>query len=186
MLADILGLRSATCKNIVTALSIPENINVLFLHSVPGSLKATLLANARLLIYTPSNEHFGIVPLEAMLAGVPVLAANSGGPLETVIDGRTGWLRSAEQVDEWTEVLRTVLLGLSEKELMNMGRAGRQRVVSEFSEQRMAERLESQIEQMMKAPRQPWLTVQVLLLLLGFAGLSTSLFAFYAYKILGK
>lgn len=47
-------------------------------------------------IYTPSNEHFGIVPLEAMLLGRPVLACNTGGPLETVIDQQTGFLCDAE------------------------------------------------------------------------------------------
>jgi alpha-1,3/alpha-1,6-mannosyltransferase len=52
------------------------------------------------LIYTPENEHFGIVPLEAMLAGIPVLATNTGGPLETIYDGRIGWLRSPEKITQ--------------------------------------------------------------------------------------
>ena len=80
-LAASLDLKSATAKNIVSAQAVPDDIEVLFLLSVPDQLKSSLLKTARLLIYTPSDEHFGIVPLEAMLAGVPVLAANSGGPL---------------------------------------------------------------------------------------------------------
>ncbi|KAI9746804.1 MAG: Alpha-1,3-mannosyltransferase-like protein, partial [Candelina submexicana] len=177
VLADSLKLKPATCKNLVTALSIPDDIDVLFLHSVPASLKATLLANAKILIYTPSNEHFGIVPLEAMLAGVPVLAANSGGPLETVTEGHSGWLRPADFVVLWTDVLRNVLCGMSEMELRAMGDAGRERVMSEFSERRMAETLDSQIEQMIKAPRQPLLTLQSSLFSMGFLSLSTSLLA---------
>ncbi|OAA69857.1 mannosyltransferase [Cordyceps fumosorosea ARSEF 2679] len=59
---------------------------VLFLLSVPGTLKTRLLRAAALLVYTPANEHFGIVPLEAMLARVPVLAADAGGPTETVVE----------------------------------------------------------------------------------------------------
>ena len=43
-------------------------------------------------MYTPANEHFGIVPLEAMAAGRPVIAVNSGGPLETVRHQSTGLL----------------------------------------------------------------------------------------------
>lgn len=52
------------------------------------------------MIYTPENEHFGIVPLEAMLAGIPVLVTNTGGPLETIYDGRIGWLRSPEKITQ--------------------------------------------------------------------------------------
>ena len=51
-----------------------------------------MLTRANALLYTPTNEHFGIVPLEAMSAGCPVIAVDSGGPTETVIDGTTGFL----------------------------------------------------------------------------------------------
>ena len=38
------------------------------------------------------DEHFGIVPLEAMAAYKPVVACNSGGPVETIKNGETGFL----------------------------------------------------------------------------------------------
>lgn len=38
------------------------------------------------------DEHFGIVPLEAMAAHKPVIGCNSGGPVETIKDGVTGFL----------------------------------------------------------------------------------------------
>jgi glycosyltransferase involved in cell wall biosynthesis len=44
------------------------------------------------LLYPPLNEDWGIVPIEAMAFGKPVLAVNSGGPKETVLDGETGFL----------------------------------------------------------------------------------------------
>jgi len=126
-LATSLNLSSATAKNVVTALKAAETAEVLFLLSVPGALKDTLLRSARLLVYTPSNEHFGIVPLEAMLSGVPVLAANTGGPTETVLDGRTGWLRDPADVPGWTDVMDRVLNRLDQKELAKMAKAGRSR-----------------------------------------------------------
>lgn len=170
-LSESLGLRSATTKNIVTALSVPDDIEVLFLLSVPASLKSMLLNAARLLVYTPSQEHFGIVPLEAMLAGVPVLAADSGGPLETVVDGKTGWLRSVDDVKQWTQVMGMVLHEMSEEQLKEMGEAGRSRVKAEFSERKMAERLDEVIEEMVNAPRQAALSLQDLLLGLGVVGM---------------
>ena len=51
-----------------------------------GSLALRPLCSA------PQNEHFGIVPLEAMAAARPVIACNSGGPRESVLHGTTGFL----------------------------------------------------------------------------------------------
>lgn len=58
--------------------------------------RTSLLAACLAVVYTPENEHFGIVPLEAMAAARPVLACNSGGPKESVLDGSTGFLREPE------------------------------------------------------------------------------------------
>ena len=152
-LATSLNLKSATAKNIVSAQAIPGDIEVLFLHSVPDQLKATLLKTARLLIYTPSDEHFGIVPLEAMLAGTPVLAADSGGPLETVVDGETGWLRSPESLDDWTNVLRLTLKPGNEQALEKMGENGSTRVEQDFSETKLAHRLDEELDATVRATR---------------------------------
>ena len=66
-------------------------------------LQVWLLTNCSILLYTPAGEHFGIVPLEAMYCGTPVLAVNSGGPLETIEHGVTGWLVDG-QPNAWSEV----------------------------------------------------------------------------------
>lgn len=147
-LAESLGLKTATTKTIVSALNVSDNVDVLFLQSVPNALKEMLLASASLLVYTPSNEHFGIVPLEAMLAGVPVLAANTGGPLETVVHGKTGWLCSPDDIESWTSVMNNVVHKMSKKELELMGKTGKERVKSEFSDVKMAERLDIIITKM--------------------------------------
>ena len=169
-LANGLGLRHATTKNIVTALSIPEDIEVLFLPSVAAQLKNTLLEHAQLLVYTPSNEHFGIVPLEAMLACTPVLAANSGGPTETIVDGETGWLRPVDDIKAWTEVMRLALFAMDGSKWENMGLAGQQRVAKEFSKTKMAHRLDDEIETMVNAPRVETKELQEVLLELGIIG----------------
>ncbi|KAL6719418.1 Alpha-1,3-mannosyltransferase-like protein [Lecanora helva] len=152
-LASSLKLRHATAKNLVSAQSVPDDIEVLFLLSVPTQLKSSLLHSARLLIYTPSDEHFGIVPLEAMLNGVPVLAANNGGPLETVADPDSGWLRPVDKVDQWTEVMHKVLHELSDTQLKQMGEHGRRRVKEDFSETQMSQRFDEEFKALVKARR---------------------------------
>ena len=83
-----------------------------------------------------------------MLAGVPVLAANTGGPLETVVDGKTGWLCPPEATEQWTAVMDKVLHQMSDKEIKNIGKAGTERVKKEFSDVKMAERLDGIIDNM--------------------------------------
>jgi alpha-1,3/alpha-1,6-mannosyltransferase len=67
-------------------------VQVRLLASFTDAQRTALLAAASVIVYTPANEHFGIVPLEAMASGCPVIACNSGGPTESVIDGKTGYL----------------------------------------------------------------------------------------------
>ena len=181
-LATKLGLKSATTKNVVTALSIPSDIEVLFLLSIPGQMKSMLLKAARLLVYTPSNEHFGIVPLEAMLAKVPVLAASNGGPLETVVDGETGWLRSPEEVNEWTLVIQEALSDISDDQLQRMGFAGKERVITEFSETEMAKRLDDEVKKMVEAPRVAFGHSQDFLLAVGLVGMVVVIIAAWAFR----
>jgi glycosyltransferase involved in cell wall biosynthesis len=61
------------------------------LGKVSDAQRDELLASARALLF-PGEEDFGIVPVEAQAAGVPVIAYGRGGAAETVVDGRTGVL----------------------------------------------------------------------------------------------
>ncbi|KAG0640474.1 hypothetical protein HOY80DRAFT_1041746 [Tuber brumale] len=146
MLCEKLGLRSATSRNFISSLSVPEDTDVLFLLSIPATLKTYLLGTASLLVYTPAQEHFGIVPLEAMIAGVPVLAHSSGGPLETIEEGKTGWLRPAED-EQWAAVMRMALFELEEGVILEMATRGRERVLELFSREKMAERLDGEFDE---------------------------------------
>ena len=70
--------------------------DVEFRVSVSDDEKRALLEACTCVLYTPADEHFGIVPLEAMAAGKPVVACDSGGPKESVAHGVTGFLCAPE------------------------------------------------------------------------------------------
>jgi glycosyltransferase involved in cell wall biosynthesis len=65
--------------------------DVEFLGLVDDAQRDALLTGARALLF-PGEEDFGMVPVEAQAAGVPVIAYGVGGACETVVDGRTGVL----------------------------------------------------------------------------------------------
>lgn len=69
-----------------------------FLGYVPDDELPALLRGARGLLF-PGEEDFGIVPVEAQAAGVPVIAYGVGGSTDTVVDGVTGVLYDEPGVD---------------------------------------------------------------------------------------
>lgn len=63
-----------------------------FLGFIPQERKYQLLASSDLFSLTSLHEGFGLVYLEAMHCGLPVIAGNSGGQTDFLVDGRTGFL----------------------------------------------------------------------------------------------
>jgi glycosyltransferase involved in cell wall biosynthesis len=49
-----------------------------------------LYSGAKALLFPAEDEDFGMVPVEAMGHGTPVIAHRSGGPLESIIEDKTG------------------------------------------------------------------------------------------------
>ena len=96
------------------------------------------LERADVFAHSPRWEGFGIVLLEAMLAGLPVVATRVSAIPEIVIDGETGLLVPPGDVAAFAAALAS-LLG-DEERRTRFGRAGRERARSEFSVARMADR----------------------------------------------
>ncbi len=64
--------------------------NVEFMGQVSDDELAKLYAGAKATIVASEDEDFGIVPVESMAAGTPVIAPKAGGFLETIVEGKTG------------------------------------------------------------------------------------------------
>jgi len=81
---------------------------VVFAGRVDDGELRELYAGCRGVLF-PGEEDFGIVPLEAMATGKPVVAFGRGGALETVVDrdgGRTGILFAAQTVEAMATAIR--------------------------------------------------------------------------------
>lgn len=114
------------------------DVKVTFLKSPSDQTKIWLLKRCQTLVYTPENEHFGIVPLEGMYLSKPVIAVNSGGPTETIIDNSTGFL-----CDPKTESFANAMKKfINDRTLIDrMGEMGRKRVAGKFSFAAFSEQL---------------------------------------------
>ncbi|MCX6791419.1 MAG: glycosyltransferase [Candidatus Gottesmanbacteria bacterium] len=80
-----------------------------FIGGVSDSELDRLYAGARAFIFSALDEDFGMVPVEAMGHGVPVIALAQGGVLETVVDGSTGLLFDEPNVSSLEAVLKKFL-----------------------------------------------------------------------------
>ena len=131
------------------------NVDVIFRVSISSAEREALLLNSCALLYTPENEHFGIVPLEAMRSGTPVIAVNSGGPVETILNGKTGFLcdQTPESFSNAMKRLTGVGNSRGEKYLVRssasieMGSAGREHVLNNFTAQIMRDKLQKTIQE---------------------------------------
>jgi glycosyltransferase involved in cell wall biosynthesis len=96
------------------------------------------LERADVFVHTSRWEGFGIVLLEAMLAGLPIVATRVSAVPEVVVDGETGLLVDPGDHTRLAEALGALLA--DDVRATGLGEAGRRRALDEFSVGRMAER----------------------------------------------
>jgi glycosyltransferase involved in cell wall biosynthesis len=90
-----------------------------------------VMAAADVIVCASDFESYGMVPVEAMASGKPVVSTNQGGPAETVVDGLTGFLVPPRDPAALAE--RVVRLLRDPALRQQMGAAGRARVEAHFA-----------------------------------------------------
>lgn len=97
--------------------------DAVFLGRVPHSEMGTVMASADLFLFPSDTDTAGNVVLEAQACGLPVIVSRTGGPIEQMIDGRTGFACSSGDTVDFADCAAALLR--SRELRLEMGAAAR-------------------------------------------------------------
>jgi glycosyltransferase involved in cell wall biosynthesis len=124
-----------------------------FLGRVPRADVPALIAAVDIVVAVPWYEPFGIVPLEAMACGRPVVGSAVGGLLDTIVPGITGELIPPRRPDLIADKVRALLA--DPRRRAAYGRAGYERAVSIYRWEQVAAATEAVYESVLsRRPRE--------------------------------
>jgi len=123
--------------NFIKKLGLADNIHIGD-YTYPDIPRLTQICDC--LIYpTIVDEAFGLCPVEGMACGVPVVVTRSGGMVESVVDGVTGFIVERDKHIVSNQLAERIIKILKEKGMAHkMGREGRKRAEAIFDKSRMA------------------------------------------------
>jgi glycosyltransferase involved in cell wall biosynthesis len=124
---------------------------VIFTGSVARADVPALIRSADVVVCAPWYEPFGIVPLEAMACGIPVVATAVGGLTDTIVDRQTGWLVPARDPVALAGVLGRLLADPAKRTAL--GAAGVERARRQYSWRRVAAQTEAVYRRLAAAAR---------------------------------
>lgn len=117
------GNKNPTVENEVHAYFAPLGDRVVFTGMLRGDALARAYAAADVFLHCSITETFGLVVLESMASGVPVIARDEGGPSETVRHNDTGFLVPPHDMDKF--VASAHILASNSAVRKEMGRKAR-------------------------------------------------------------
>jgi glycosyltransferase involved in cell wall biosynthesis len=138
-------------RQLAARLGVADRVQLL--GAVPRTELPPLLRSADAVVCAPWYEPFGIVPLEAMACGVPVVATAVGGLADTVVDGATGVLVPPKRPDLLAGAIRQLLAEPFWRDAY--GTAGADRARSRYSWDRIAADTAMVYQQVLGVPTEP-------------------------------
>lgn len=137
------GARLGTQARLVVAgaprgMALPEAPGVYFPGTLEGAERLALLVDADVLVYPSTAEVFGLVPMEGLLCGAPVVVGNDCGCGEVVAEAGAGLLTAHGDVERLSGAIRSLLEDRATASAMV--RRGRRYIEANLDFDRIAER----------------------------------------------
>ncbi|ODH01363.1 glycoside hydrolase [Nostoc sp. KVJ20] len=123
------GIERDRIEQIVNELGISDFTT--FAGRLSQDILPTYYAAADVCVVPSHYEPFGLVAIEAMASGTPVVASDVGGLQFTVVNEETGLLAPPQDVDAFASAIDRILLNPEWRD--ELGKAGRKRVENKFS-----------------------------------------------------
>ncbi len=109
--------------------SMSKGLNVVFKVNLDDTELKKLYASSTAVLFAATNEDYGFIPIESMASSKPIISVNDGGPSETILNGKTGFLVSSA-----SEMAEKMAYVVGNKEIAErMGREGRKLVEERYS-----------------------------------------------------
>jgi len=117
-----------------------KGLNVEFVISPSNEKMKELYSNCYAVLFAAINEDLGLIPFEAGMSKKPIISINEGGPKETIIDGKSGFL-----VEENGFAEKMLYLVEHPDEAEKMGKEGYKNIKTNFSKKKFFERYDRAI-----------------------------------------
>ena len=143
------GTRKETLKNLAEELGIGPQI--VFAGRVPNAEVSHYLHAADGFLFASKSETQGIVLLEAMAAGCPVVAVHASGVVEVVSQGKNGFM-TGEEEEEWASAAARLM---TEPQLYQKLSAGAAETASLYKAETVAREAEHQYYKMIERRTSP-------------------------------
>ena len=130
------GEEAKNLKKLVNDLSLNEN--VVFLGRLPHEEAIKFMAKCNIFSLPSWQEGFGIVYIEAMNNGVPVIGVKGQGIEDVIIDKENGFLVEPHRVQDLVKTIEYILN--NKEEARRVGEEGRKTVLSEYTWRRNAQK----------------------------------------------
>jgi len=122
---------------------------ITFYENISSNHLSSLYRGAKLFVLSSDEEGLGLVILEAMASGVPVVSTDCGGPATAVEQGETGELVPTGNASALCQAMKTLLQ--DPLKLENLGRRARRRAETVFSEEAAGARFLKEYDRLLSA-----------------------------------
>lgn len=121
-----------------------HNVKIKISISITRQTLQAELAKSQLFLYSPISEPFGIVILEAMAAGLPLLVDKRGGGYSEILSEKNGVLMNNNNPSEWALILTRMLQNTTQ---LNKYRQYNQNYIKNFTNEIMSKKIFTLISQ---------------------------------------